>query len=171
MESAFTSPAGANLHPCLRRLLNMKKVALSSLDVAGKRVLIRVDFNVPQDKKDPSVITNTARCACAAPTATRHGASACGVNPSVPRPQHRRRHANNQLLPRKGRQVGCADVSPGPPRRCARPAAAARSPSRMLRVVRPHLTYLRPLCPQARPSPSSRWRRLRSLWRRSQVRR
>ena len=36
----------------------MKKVALSSLDVAGKRVLIRVDFNVPQDKKDPSVITS-----------------------------------------------------------------------------------------------------------------
>ena len=35
----------------------MKKVALSSLDVAGKRVLIRVDFNVPQDKKDPSVIS------------------------------------------------------------------------------------------------------------------
>ena len=22
-----------------------------------------VDFNVPQDKKDPSIITNTARCA------------------------------------------------------------------------------------------------------------
>lgn len=43
--------------------MSMKKVALSSIDVAGKRVLIRVDFNVPQDKKDPSVITNTARCA------------------------------------------------------------------------------------------------------------
>ena len=53
--------------------MSMKKVALSSLDVAGKRVLIRVDFNVPQDKKDPSVITNTARCARAAPTAARHG--------------------------------------------------------------------------------------------------
>jgi len=46
----------------------MKKVALSSLDVAGKRVLIRVDFNVPQDKKDPSVITNTARIDGAMPT-------------------------------------------------------------------------------------------------------
>merc|ERR1711892_479516 len=34
----------------------------------GKRVLIRVDFNVPQDKKDPSVITNTARIDGAMPT-------------------------------------------------------------------------------------------------------
>merc|ERR1719426_143454 len=46
----------------------MKKVALSSLDVAGKRVLIRVDFNVPQDKKDPTVITNTSRIDGAMPT-------------------------------------------------------------------------------------------------------
>ena len=46
----------------------MNKVALSSLDVGGKRVLIRVDFNVPQDKNDPSVITNTARIDGAMPT-------------------------------------------------------------------------------------------------------
>ena len=46
----------------------MNKVALSSLDVAGKRVLIRVDFNMPQDKNDPSVITNTARIDGAMPT-------------------------------------------------------------------------------------------------------
>jgi len=31
------------------------------VDVFGKRVFIRVDFNVPQDKKDPSIITNTQR--------------------------------------------------------------------------------------------------------------
>merc|ERR1711904_394416 len=37
-------------------------------DVAGKRVFIRVDFNVPQDKKDPSVITNTQRIDAALPT-------------------------------------------------------------------------------------------------------
>jgi len=30
----------------------MNKLQLSSVDVAGKRVLIRVDFNVPQDNKD-----------------------------------------------------------------------------------------------------------------------
>ena len=39
-----------------------------SVDVASKRVSIRVDFNVPQDKKDPSVITNTQRIDAALPT-------------------------------------------------------------------------------------------------------
>ena len=43
--------------------MSMNKLALKDVDVTDKRVLIRVDFNVPQDKKDPSVITNTARCA------------------------------------------------------------------------------------------------------------
>ena len=42
--------------------MSMKKVALSSLDVAGKRVLIRVDFNVPQDKS--GAITNNQVCLC-----------------------------------------------------------------------------------------------------------
>ena len=46
--------------------LNKKKI--DSLDVSGKRVLIRVDFNVPQDKKDPTIITNTARIEGAMPT-------------------------------------------------------------------------------------------------------
>jgi len=44
------------------------KLALPKLDVKGKRVLIRVDFNVPQDKKDPSIITNTQRIDGAMPT-------------------------------------------------------------------------------------------------------
>ena len=39
------------------------KLALTDVEVADKRVLIRVDFNVPQDKKDPTKITNTARYA------------------------------------------------------------------------------------------------------------
>ena len=77
--------------------MSMKKVALSSLDVAGKRVLIRVDFNVPQDKKDPSVITNTARCA--RPMAVRHGCPRVQPDTSAPPPQHRRRHAHDQVLP------------------------------------------------------------------------
>jgi len=46
----------------------MNKLALKNVDVKDKRVLIRVDFNVPQDKKDPSVITNTARIDGAMPT-------------------------------------------------------------------------------------------------------
>jgi hypothetical protein len=43
--------------------MGLNKLKIDKVDVAGKRVLIRVDFNVPQDKKDPNVITNTARCA------------------------------------------------------------------------------------------------------------
>jgi len=46
----------------------LDKLQLSSVNVKGKRVLIRVDFNVPQDKKDPSIITNTARIDGAMPT-------------------------------------------------------------------------------------------------------
>ena len=41
--------------------MGLAKLKIDEVDVAGKRVLIRVDFNVPQDKKDPSKITNTAR--------------------------------------------------------------------------------------------------------------
>jgi len=48
--------------------MSLKKLSLSSVDVSGKRVLIRVDFNVPQDKKDPTKITNTARIEGALPT-------------------------------------------------------------------------------------------------------
>ena len=38
----------------------LNKLKIDSVDVAGKRVLIRVDFNVPQDKKTGE-ITNTQR--------------------------------------------------------------------------------------------------------------
>ena len=31
-------------------------------------MLLRVDFNVPQDKKDPTIITNTQRIDAAIPT-------------------------------------------------------------------------------------------------------
>ena len=43
--------------------MSLRKLQLKDVDVKDKRVLIRVDFNVPQDKKDPSIITNTARSA------------------------------------------------------------------------------------------------------------
>jgi phosphoglycerate kinase len=45
----------------------MPKLSLRDIDVAGKRVFVRVDFNVPQDKKTGE-ITNTARIAAALPT-------------------------------------------------------------------------------------------------------
>jgi len=47
---------------------SLKKLQLKDVDVSGKRVFIRVDFNVPQDKKDPSIITNTARIQGAIPS-------------------------------------------------------------------------------------------------------
>eukprot|EP00933_Yihiella_yeosuensis_P028589 TRINITY_DN22438_c0_g1_i1.p1 TRINITY_DN22438_c0_g1~~TRINITY_DN22438_c0_g1_i1.p1 ORF type:complete len:785 (-),score=226.03 TRINITY_DN22438_c0_g1_i1:153-2372(-) len=46
----------------------MGKMTLKDVDVTDKRVLIRVDFNVPQDKTDPSIITNTQRIEGAVPT-------------------------------------------------------------------------------------------------------
>lgn len=51
-------------HPA--RMLN--KLQLSSVGLTGKRILIRVDFNVPMDKKKPGVITNNARILGALPT-------------------------------------------------------------------------------------------------------
>jgi len=48
--------------------MGLNKLKLESVDVKGKRVLIRVDFNVPQDKTDPTKITNTARIDGAMPT-------------------------------------------------------------------------------------------------------
>src|SRR5580704_18927464 len=45
----------------------MPKLSIDLLDLKGRRVLMRVDFNVPQDKKT-GAITNTQRIAAALPT-------------------------------------------------------------------------------------------------------
>jgi phosphoglycerate kinase len=45
----------------------MAKLSIDQLELAGKRVLMRVDFNVPQDKKT-GAITNTQRIVAAIPT-------------------------------------------------------------------------------------------------------
>jgi len=55
----------------------MAKLSIRDIDPAGKRVLMRVDFNVPQDKTT-GAITNTARIAAALPTINHileHGGS------------------------------------------------------------------------------------------------
>jgi phosphoglycerate kinase len=55
----------------------MAKLSIDQLDLKGKRVLMRVDFNVPQDKKT-GAITNTQRIVAALPTikyALDHGAA------------------------------------------------------------------------------------------------
>jgi len=44
------------------------KKSIEDVEISGERVLIRVDFNVPQDKKDPTIITNTQRIDGAMPT-------------------------------------------------------------------------------------------------------
>eukprot|EP00930_Biecheleria_cincta_P101445 TRINITY_DN930_c0_g2_i1.p1 TRINITY_DN930_c0_g2~~TRINITY_DN930_c0_g2_i1.p1 ORF type:complete len:768 (+),score=189.00 TRINITY_DN930_c0_g2_i1:51-2354(+) len=44
------------------------KLNINDVDVQGKRVFMRVDFNVPQDKQDPSIITSTQRIDAALPT-------------------------------------------------------------------------------------------------------
>jgi phosphoglycerate kinase len=49
-------------------LARMPKQSINNVDVSGKRVFMRVDFNVPQDKKDPTIITNTQRIDGALPT-------------------------------------------------------------------------------------------------------
>lgn len=46
----------------------LTKLSLNDVDVIGKRIFIRVDFNVPQDKADPTKITNTQRIDAALPT-------------------------------------------------------------------------------------------------------
>merc|ERR1719217_1097954 len=49
-------------------IMSLNKQTLADVDVKDKRVLIRVDFNVPQDKADPNIITNTQRIEAALPT-------------------------------------------------------------------------------------------------------
>ena len=45
----------------------MAKKSIRDINIQGKRVLVRVDFNVPQDKAT-GAITNPARIAAALPT-------------------------------------------------------------------------------------------------------
>ena len=55
----------------------MPKLSIDQLDLKNRRVLMRVDFNVPQDKTT-GAITNTQRIVAALPTiqyALDHGAS------------------------------------------------------------------------------------------------
>jgi len=46
----------------------LNKVKIDSVDIEGKRIFMRCDFNVPQDKADPSKITNTQRIDAALPS-------------------------------------------------------------------------------------------------------
>jgi phosphoglycerate kinase len=48
--------------------MSLNKLRIDAIDVKGKRIFMRCDFNVPQDKKDPSIITNTQRIDAALPS-------------------------------------------------------------------------------------------------------
>lgn len=63
----------------------MPKLTIDDVDVAGKRIFMRVDFNVPQDKADPTKITNTQRIDGALPTIKTLGLEK-SVGPSTERP-------------------------------------------------------------------------------------
>lgn len=52
----------------LGRAETPSKVQINQVAVEGKRVFVRVDFNVMQEKKDPSAITTTQRIDAALPT-------------------------------------------------------------------------------------------------------
>ena len=57
----------------------MAKLSIDRLNLKGKRVLMRVDFNVPQDKKT-GAITNTQRITAALKIPTWHR---CRLQPSL----------------------------------------------------------------------------------------
>ncbi|PIA14520.1 phosphoglycerate kinase [Coemansia reversa NRRL 1564] len=70
------------------------KLSINDIDVKGKRVLVRVDFNVPQDKEQK--ITNNARIVAALPTIKhllKQGASGIVLMSHLGRP-------NGQVVPK-----------------------------------------------------------------------
>ncbi|KAJ7702457.1 phosphoglycerate kinase [Mycena rosella] len=65
------------------------KLSIADLELKGKRVLIRVDFNVPQKKDGSGTITNPARIVAALPTiqyAVKNGASVVTLMSHLGRP-------------------------------------------------------------------------------------
>ena len=58
----LTDPSPPVSSPALRRLRLMAKLSVNDLDLQGKRVFVRVDFNVPLEEKDGQmVITDETR--------------------------------------------------------------------------------------------------------------
>ena len=81
---------------------SLNKLQLKDTDVKGKRVFIRVDFNVPFDKQDPTKITNLARVQGALPTiqyCLDHGAKSVVLASHLGRPDGRKMPEKFSLAP------------------------------------------------------------------------
>jgi phosphoglycerate kinase len=71
--------------------MTLNKLSIDKIALAGKRVLIRVDFNVPQSKDGK--ITNNQRIVAAIPTiqyALEHGAKSIVLMSHLGRPDGRK---------------------------------------------------------------------------------
>ena len=117
--------------------MSLDKASINDIDVKDKRVLMRVDFNVPQDKKTGE-ITNNQRIVGAMPTIEL--ALSKGAKAGAPlRTCSRRALACRSLArpPRSGpphpRPGSHSDVAPGSPRRQAQPIDDAQAGRRAVR--------------------------------------
>ena len=99
------------------------KLAITDVDVKGKRVLIRVDFNVPLDKETNSKITNNQRIVGALPTikyAVDHGAKAVilmshlGRPDGTPNPKYSLKPIKAELEKLLGKDIAFTDDCVGP---------------------------------------------------------
>jgi 3-phosphoglycerate kinase len=112
----------------------MGKLSIADLDLAGKRVLLRVDFNVPIEN---GRVTDDARIVAALPTirhALEHGAavvlmSHLGRPKGVARPELSLRPVRERLAERLGQEVTFVDDCVGPE---AERAASALGPGQVL---------------------------------------
>ena len=78
--------------------MNYNKKTVKDVDVKGKKVLLRCDFNVPQDKST-GAITDDKRIRAALPTIQPLLAQAAAVFPSPPRGLPRASSAQLALYP------------------------------------------------------------------------
>ncbi|KAK3672485.1 phosphoglycerate kinase [Recurvomyces mirabilis] len=99
------------------------KLSINDVDLKGKRVLVRVDFNVPLDKETNSKITNNQRIVGALPTikyAIEHGAKAVilmshlGRPDGKPNPKYSLKPVKAELEKLLGRHVTFTDDCVGP---------------------------------------------------------
>jgi len=123
--------------------MSLDKASINDIDVKDKRVLMRVDFNVPQDKKTGE-ITNNQRIVGAMPTIEL--ALSKGAKAGAPRRTCSRRALACRSLarlpcsgPPHPRLGSHSDVAPGSPRRQAQPIDDAQAGRRAVRRANPNL--------------------------------